>query len=362
MAKKLTYDPVLFAVIMVLLLLGVAMVYSAGTAVARAQGLEANAFLIRQLTWALLGLCIGGVLMVVDYRHLRRRIVVYGALVAVVSMLVAALFSPALNETHRWLFVGSLSVQPSELAKLSLIVFIAYQIERHQGQLGQDLKHMLPVGIAVGLFAGLVVLEPDLGTACMLAVIAAVMLFLAGMRWRWVISGALFGGAALAMFIVAAEYRRQRLFAFLAPERDPLGSGFQALQSLIAVGSGGLLGRGPGRSLQKLYFLPYPHSDFIYAIVAEELGMLGAMSVLVLFGVFLWRGIRAGFRAPDAFGRFLAWGITTAVVLQALINISVVVALLPTKGIPLPFISYGGSSLVVTLAACGLLLNVSQHG
>jgi cell division protein FtsW len=362
MAKKLTYDPVLFTVILVLLLLGVAMVYSAGTAVARAQGLEPNTFLLRQLTWAVLGLSLCGLMMVIDYRHLRRRVIVYGALAVVGAMLAAALFSPALNETHRWLFVGSLSVQPSELAKLALIVFIAYQIERHREQLGQDFKHMLPTVIAVVTLSGLVLLEPDLGTACMLALIAAVMLFLAGLRWRWVILGALTGGGALAIFIAMADYRRQRLFAFLAPERDPLGSGFQALQSLIAVGSGGLLGRGPGRSLQKLFFLPYPHSDFIYAIVAEELGLLGALGVLALFGIFLWRGIRAGLHAPDPFGRYLAWGISAAIVLQALINISVVVALLPTKGIPLPFISYGGSSLVVTLAACGLLLNVSQHG
>lgn len=362
MAKKLTYDPVLFTVIVLLLLLGVAMVYSAGTAVARAQGLEPNTFLLRQLTWAALGLGLCGLLMVVDYRHLRRRVLVYGGLAAVTAMLAAALVSPALNETHRWLFIGSLSVQPSELAKLALIVFIAYQVERHEEQLGQDLRHMAPTAIAVATLAALVLLEPDLGTACMLACIAAVMLFLAGMRWRWVLFASLAGGGALALVIAMADYRRQRLFAFLAPERDPLGSGFQALQSLIAVGSGGVLGRGPGRSLQKLYFLPYPHSDFIFAIVAEELGLLGALAVLGLFGVLLWRGIRAGLHAPDTFGRYLAWGVTTAIVLQALINISVVVALLPTKGIPLPFISYGGSSLVVTLAACGLLLNVSQHG
>jgi len=153
----------------------------------------------------------------------------------------------------------------------------------------------------------------------------------------------------------------QRLFSFLDPERDPLGSGFQALQSLIAVGSGGLVGLGPGESVQKLYFLPYPHSDFIFSIVAEELGLLGALALLVLFALLFWRGVRAGSKAPDPFGRFLGWGFASMLALQALINISVALALLPTKGIPLPFISYGGSSLVVSLAACGVLLNVSQH-
>ncbi len=161
---------------------------------------------------------------------------------------------------------------------------------------------------------------------------------------------------------MAVPYRRARLFAFFEPELDPLGAGFQALQSLIAIGSGGVLGLGPGDSLQKLYFLPYPHSDFIFAIVAEELGMLGALLVLGLFGVLLWRGVRAGLRSHDSFGRYLACGLTTVLVLQALINVSVALALLPTKGIPLPFLSYGGSSLVVSMTACGVLLNISQHG
>jgi cell division protein FtsW len=157
-------------------------------------------------------------------------------------------------------------------------------------------------------------------------------------------------------------YRRQRLFAFLDPERDPLGSGFQALQSLIAVGSGGVFGLGPGKSMQKLFFLPHPESDFIFSIVSEELGMLGALAVVAAFAVLAWRGLRAGAKAPDTFGRYLGWGLTGVLVMQALINISVTIALLPTKGIPLPFISYGGSSLVVTLCLCGFLLNVSQHG
>jgi cell division protein FtsW len=157
-------------------------------------------------------------------------------------------------------------------------------------------------------------------------------------------------------------YRRERFFAFLDPEKDPLGSGFQALQSLIAVGSGGVLGLGAGQSVQKLYFLPHPESDFIFSIVAEELGMLGALAVVAAFAVLAWRGFLAGLRSPDIFGRYLGWGFTGVLVIQALLNVSVVVALLPTKGIPLPFISYGGSSLVVTLCACGVLLNVSQHG
>jgi cell division protein FtsW len=187
------------------------------------------------------------------------------------------------------------------------------------------------------------------------------MLFLAGLSWRFVAAGAALAMPLLYALVISVPYRRARLFAFLDPDRDPLGSGFQALQSLIAVGSGGLFGLGPGNSVQKLYFLPHPQSDFIYAIVAEELGMLGALAVVALFALLLWRGLRAGWRAPDPFGRYLAWGFTAMLVLQALVNISVAIALLPTKGIPLPFLSYGGSSLVVSLAICGVLLNVSQH-
>ena len=189
------------------------------------------------------------------------------------------------------------------------------------------------------------------------------MLFLAGLSWRYVAGIGAAIVPLLYILVISVPYRRQRLFAFLDPERDPLGSGFQALQSLIAVGSGGVFGLGPGRSVQKLFFLPHPESDFIFAIVAEELGMIGALAVRrALRRARLARRSGPAGGAPDAFGRYLAWGLTAILVVQALINVSVAIALLPTKGIPLPFISYGGSSLVVTLTACGVLLNVSQHG
>jgi cell division protein FtsW len=187
------------------------------------------------------------------------------------------------------------------------------------------------------------------------------MLFLAGVGWRYFLGGALALLPALWLAVYSVPYRRQRFMSFLNPDLEPLRSGYQARQSLIAVGSGGLLGRGLGESLQKLYFLPYPHSDFIYSIISEELGLIGAVGVLLLFAVLFWRGIRAGVKAPDTFGRYLAWGIAGLITMQALIHISVALALVPTKGIPLPFISYGGSSLVVCLAGSGVLLNVSQH-
>ena len=352
----------LFTTVVALVGLGLVMVYSASAPMARAEGRTINPYLVRQAFAAGVGLLAMLVVMHVDYRRLRQPRLV-GALVAgAVGLLAAVLVvGPELNATRRWLYFGGLSVQPSELAKLALVVFVAFQLERRLDRV--DTREVLVPTVGVtALLAGLVVLEPDLGTAVMLVATTGAMLFLAGLSWRWLAAGAALSLPALLALVLAEPYRRARLFAFLDPERDPLGSGFQALQSLIAVGSGGLGGLGPGNSVQKLYFLPYPHSDFIYAIVAEELGMIGALGVLALFGILFWRGARAGSRAPDPFGRFLGWGFVALLTLQALTNVSVALALLPTKGIPLPFLSYGGSSLVVSMTACGVLLNLSEHG
>lgn len=361
MAKKRAVDKWLFTTVVLLLGLGLVMVYSASSAVAREKGVAVNPFLAKQAAAAVLGLVLMLALMHFDYRRLRRPAVVYGLLGVALLALVAVLFQPEMNGTRRWFFVAGVSLQPSEAAKLALVVFLAYLIDKKPDRIDQpDL--LAPCAIVTGLTAGLVLLEPDLGTTVLLLGVAFTMLFLAGLGWRWVLGCAALVPPVLWALVLAAPYRRERLLAFLDPEADPLGSGYQPLQSLIAVGSGGVFGRGLGESVQKLHFLPHPHSDFIYAIVAEELGMIGALAVVALFGFLLWRGVRAGLRAPDAFGRFLAWGLTASLVLQALINVSVAVALLPTKGIPLPFVSYGGSSLVASLAACGVLLNLSEHG
>jgi len=360
-AKKLVYDRVLFTTVVLLTGLGLVMVYSASAAVARARGAAINPFLVKQAAAAAIGFVAMAVVMHLDYRKLRDRRVAYALVAGALMLLIAVLFSPQLNGTRRWFFVGGISIQPSELAKLALIPFLAYWIDRHRDAINSR-ETLLPAATVTGVVAGLIVLQPDLGTAVLLALTAATMLFLAGLSWRFVAAGLGLALPVLYFLVISVPYRRARLFAFLEPDRDPLGSGFQALQSLIAVGSGGILGLGPGNSLQKLYFLPHPQSDFIFAIVAEELGMVGALLVVALFGLVLWRGLRAGWRAPDPFGRYLAWGFSALLVFQALINISVAIALLPTKGIPLPFLSYGGSSLVVTMVVCGVLLNVSQHG
>lgn len=360
MAKKLAVDKVLFTTVVLLLSFGLVMVFSASAALARGSS-GWNSFLIKQAVAAGLGLVLMMLLMYVDYRHLRKPAVVYTVLGLELALLVAVLFAPELNATRRWFFVAGVSVQPSELAKLALIPFLAYLIEKREEQVNGP-AFLLPAILFTALLAGLILLQPDMGTAVLLGATAFLMAFLAGLSWRYLAGAAALIPPLIGALVWMEPYRRERLFAFIDPEKDPLGSGFQALQSLIAVGSGGVFGLGAGKSVQKLYFLPHPESDFIFSIVAEELGMLGALAVVAAFGVLAWRGFRAGLKAPDLFGRYLGWGFTGVLVLQALLNVSVTIALLPTKGIPLPFISYGGSSLVVTLCACGVLLNVSQHG
>ena len=364
MARKLVYDRILFTTVVLLTGLGLVMVYSASAAMARARGGVVSPFLVKQAVAAAIGFVAMGIVMHIDYRRLRDRRVVFAMVAAIVVLLVAVLFAPQWNATRRWFFIGGISVQPSELAKLVLVPFLALFLDRRDEATAPANRRdvLLPVALVTGLLAGLILLQPDLGTAVLLVATAATMLFLAGLSWRFVGAGLAASLPVLYFLVISVPYRRARLFAFLDPDRDPLGAGFQALQSLIAVGSGGVFGLGPGNSIQKLYFLPHPQSDFIYAIVAEELGLIGALVVVALFAVVLWRGLRAGFRAPDPFGRYLAWGFSSMLVIQALINISVAIALLPTKGIPLPFLSYGGSSLVVTMVICGVLLNVSQNG
>lgn len=361
MAKKLAFDKVLFTAVALLLSFGLVMVYSASAALARQQPLAFNPFLVKQGVAAGLGLVLMAGLMVVDYRSLRRPAVICGLLLGVLALLVAVLFAPVRNATHRWFFLDGFSMQPSELAKLALVPFLAYLIEKHDEQVNQA-AFLVPAAVVTGLLATLILVEPDMGTAVLLAATAFLMIFLAGLSRRFILGSLAAVPPLLTLLVLAEPYRRERFFAFLDPEKDPLGSGFQALQSLIAVGSGGVFGLGAGKSVQKLYFLPHPESDFIFSIVAEELGMIGGLVLVGLFAVLAWRGMVAGAKAPDTFGRYLGWGLTGVLVMQALINVSVTIALLPTKGIPLPFISYGGSSLVVTLCACGVLLNLSQHG
>jgi cell division protein FtsW len=361
MAKKLSSDSSLFAVTVAMLGLGLVMVWSASSGLAQERHGNAYYFLIRQVVWACVGLVCMVAAMRTDYRKLRHPAVVYGAVLATLVLLIAVLFLPAVNDTHRWIRLGSLSLQPAEVAKLSTILFLAYHLERRGENVNEFLPSLFPVLLLLGWFAFLIFIQPDLGSAATVILIGCVMLFLAGVRLRYFAALAVLGLPVLYQAIMMAAYRRDRIEAYLNPWSDARGSGYQIIQSLIAVGTGGLSGVGLMEGRQKLFYLPYPYSDFIYAVIGEELGMLGAGAVVLGFVLLLWRGVRAAWQAPDAFGTFLAAGLTLSIVLQGLINVSVVLGLLPTKGIPLPFISAGGSSLLFTLLSVGLLLNITQH-
>src|SRR5438105_2911526 len=361
MARKLKPDRILFFVTLVLVGFGVAMVFRSSVVMAKEKMTDPNYFSFRQLIFAIIGLAVMFVVMKVDYHMYRHPAVVFSALAIVVSLLVVVFFLAATANTHRWIQLAGFSVQPSEMAKLSLIFFLAYFLEKRKGKVNDLAFTLVPVAVIVALLAGLIVLQPDLGTAVSLLLISGVLLFVAGLDLRWIAASIIFALPAFYLLVFRVKYRRDRILAFLNPWEEPLGRGFQIIQSMLSVASGGIAGLGYMEGKQKLFYLPEAHTDFIFAVIGEELGMIGTCTLLGLFAVFFWRGVRVSMRAPDLFGFYLGLGITLMVCVQAFINMSVVLGLLPTKGIPLPFLSYGGSSFVVMLAAVGILLNVSQQ-
>ncbi len=362
MARKLQADEWLFVTAVALALFGVVMVYSASAPIAARENGTQYHYVIRQGVATLIGFGALIVGMRLDYGWLRRREVTYGLLALSVVLLLGVFAFPRINGAHRWIKFAGQSFQPSELAKLSLAIFVARLLERRAGEEQLFWRTFAPCVMVTGALALLVVVEPDLGTAMMLGVVGLTILFAAGARLRHL--GLMLAPALVGMIGMVAlfPWRMKRFTAFLDPWADAQGTGFQVVQSLIAVGSGGVHGLGFAQGKQKLFFLPFAHSDFIFAVVGEELGLIGSSILVAAFGLFLWRGVRAARRAPDRFGMLLGLGIVTGIVAQALFNISVVLALVPTKGIPLPFISYGGTSTVFTLFAVGVLLNISQQG
>jgi len=337
------------------------MVYSASAALALDRYGQAYMFLTRQAMWTLLGLVALAVAMRIDYRTYRNEPFIWSLTAVVCVLLVLVLFSAPVNGARRWFNVGGLGIQPSEFAKIAAILFTALTLERRMHRIDELSYSLLPIAIVVGAMSGLILLEPDLGTAASLLMVVGTMVFAAGLNYRYLVGTAIAATPVLYLLITSSPYRLRRLLAFLNPEADPLGDGFQVMQSLIAVGTGGVFGRGLMGGVQKLFFLPEPHTDFIYAVIGEELGLLGATTVLLCFCIIAWRGVRIAMRTPDAFGSFIALGVTAMIAVQALLNISVVLGLLPTKGIPLPLVSSGGSSLLISLMGIGVLLNISQH-
>ncbi|MFN7971640.1 MAG: putative lipid II flippase FtsW [Acidobacteriota bacterium] len=361
MPRKLAWDRSLFTVTVFLVMAGLLMVYSASAVLAMDLYGSPYTFLVKQALFAVVGFALMACLMNVPYRLLNQRGVVYGYLAANLLLLVVVLMTAPQNHAHRWLRLGPISFQPSELSKISIAIFMAYQLAQKKDRVNDFFTTLFPCLLVLGQTAFLVVIEPDLGTAVSLVAIAGAMLFVAGLRMSYVAGLAAAFCPAFYIAVVRVPYRMRRIMTFLDPWNDPLGSGFQAIQSLIAVGTGGVWGLGPGEGKQKLFFLPEPHTDFIFAVFAEEFGLIGGCALIFLYTIYMWRGLRASMRVPDNFGQLLAVGLTTMIVFQAFVNIGVVIGVFPTKGLPLPFISAGGSSLVVCMAASGILLNISRE-
>lgn len=353
---------VLGLIVAALLGVGILMIYSSSTVYARDNCGDSYFYVKRQLIWGVAGMASCLILRRLDYHFFRRRsrlLILFGIII------LAAVLVPGLGRTgggaRRWLYLGGVGFQPSELVKYLLIIYLADLLSRHQDRIRSFLSGFLPALAATALPAVLVVLQPDLGSAVSMAAIGMLMLFLAGARPRHLVIPVAAALPALVILVARVGYRKQRILAFLNPWADPRGSGFQIIQSLIALGSGGVTGLGLGESRQKLFYLPAATTDFIFSILGEELGFVGAGSVVLLVAGLTVTGFFIARRAPDLFGFLLASGITAMLSLQALVNMGVSSGLLPTKGLPLPFVSYGGSNLVVSFAAVGILLNISAH-
>lgn len=361
MAKRVGVDKWLFGVVLLLVLFGLVTVFSASAVMAKATFGTPYYFMLRQGMWAISGMVALVLLMRVDYRRYNDPRVVFTAVGITMMLLIGVFAMHDSHNTHRWFRFGFASFQPSEMAKPTLVLFLAYFLQTRIHKMDDWKGTVLKAALPPLMFVALILKEPDLGTAIVCVAVTALMLYLAGMQVKYLAIGAVCSMPVLYYMLFRVPWRRARMLAFINPDADPRGTGFHILQSLIAVGTGGLRGLGLMEGRQKLFYLPEPHTDFIYANVCEELGLIGALLVVALFVALGYRGLRAAYLSTDPFARFLAFGLTTTVLIQAFFNMSVVVALLPTKGITLPFVSFGGTSLFVMLASMGVLLNVTRE-
>jgi len=355
-------DWFMFAIAASLALFGAMMVYSASAmfSLKETDSVSQYTYFYKQIGFTVGGLVAMYIVSRIDYHIFQKPLVVYGAVGITVLLLLAVFAFPPINGARRWIRFGGISFQPSELAKIALPIFLAYYLTKKEELVGDIKQVVLPCLAGLGILGGLVFLEKDLGTTIVLCAIFSAVYFAAGARLihiGTVAAGLVAIGVGAILF---APWRIARLMAFIDPYKYADDEGYQVVQSLYAIGSGGVLGEGFANGKQKLFYLPYPYSDFIFSVVGEELGLVGTLAVVLTFGLLLWRGARAAVMAPDRFGNLLGIGIITGIIVQALFNISVVTSILPAKGIPLPFISYGGSSVVVTLLGVGVLLNISK--
>lgn len=355
-------DLILFITALILLGIGLIMVFSSSAVTASVRYDDAYYFFKRQIMWSVIGICALLVTMKINYQKLRGLALPAMAIAIVCLIVVITPLGISAKGSSRWLGIGSFRLfAPSELAKLATVMFLARTMEVNLDKMKDFVKGVVPYLGILAVICGLIMKQPDLGTTFVIAATIFFMMMVAGMRWSHLGGIAAAGMAAVFAAIVVAPYRLERLIAFTNPWKYASDEGFQTIQSLYALGSGGLFGMGLGRSRQKFFYLPEQHTDFIFAILGEELGFLGAILVISLFLLFAWRGFKIAINAPDTFGSLLAAGLTVMITFQAAINIGVVCGVLPVTGITLPFISHGGSSLLFTMIGVGLLLNISRY-
>ncbi|MFA5145508.1 MAG: putative lipid II flippase FtsW [Candidatus Omnitrophota bacterium] len=353
----------LFTVSVVLICIGIVMIYSASSIYAWERYKDGFFFLKRHISFLCIGIALTFLVMTIDYRKLRKvaRPLLIASLVLLVLVLIPGI-GREVSGARRWFRFGLISFQPSELAIISMIIYIADFISRKGNVINQFVKGFLPPIAVLGSCAFLILLQPDLGNTLAMGIVVLIMLFVAGIKTSYLLSLVLASLPALYLLILSVPYRRTRIMAFLNPWLDPKGSGFQIIQSQVSLGSGGLFGLGLGHSKQKLFYLPAAHTDFIFSIIGEELGLLGTLGIIILFMVFIYQGLKIIKNAPDKFGYFLALGLVLMISLRAAINIGVSCGILPTKGLPLPFISYGGSSFIFDMVSVGILINIARTG
>ncbi|ACD23289.1 MULTISPECIES: stage V sporulation protein E [Clostridium] len=350
----------IFYSVVLLLAVGVVMVYSASSYYAMFKNNDSMYFLKRQLVWAVLGMIVLCTTMSIDYHKIKKYTL--WLMIGCVPLLLVVFLFPGVNGAQRWIQIGPMSFQPSELAKYVVVLFLAKGIEMKGDGIKNFTTGIVPYLGVSGIYAALVLAEKNLSIASVIMIVTFIVLFSAGGRIKHLfgIVAPLMVSAAV-IFTVGEPYRRARMLNFIDPWKDPTGNGYQLIQSFYALGAGGVTGLGLGQSRQKTLYMPEPHNDFIFAIIGEELGLIGCLCIITLFIVFIWRGIKVAMSAKDTYGTLLAIGITSVIAVQSLINIAVVTGSMPVTGVPLPFISYGGTSLVINMAAMGVLLNISRQ-
>jgi len=362
MNKSLSFDKMTFTITLVLVALGILMIYSSSAIRAQERFGDSYFFLKRQLIWAFLGTLAMVLVMKLEYRKWQKlAFPLFLLSLLFLTLVLIPHLGVKVNGARRWLSLFGLSFQPTELAKIALILFLSHLLAKKGPQIQEFSSGLLPLLVATGMIVAPILLQPNFGNVGVLLMVAAMIYFVGGARISHLLLLSAGSIPLLYLLMMHFSHARSRLLTLFDPSRVPEQARYQIKQSFYALGPGGFLGRGLGDGMQKLFYLPEPHTDFIFAIIGEEVGFLGTSMIVLLFGIILWRGMRIALRAPDPFGRFLAIGITSLIVSQALINVGMVVGLLPTTGLPLPFISFGGSSLVFSLIQIGVLLNISHY-